>query len=68
MVAPFNVALEEAAGLVSVRPIVDPPITRQIVLECRPGFDRATTATLYRLLIQVLRDLLIPHGRPPPCA
>lgn len=62
VLAPFNVADEKAAGLVEVRPIIDPPITRQIMLERREGFDPALAELLRRMLTELLRNLLGDHG------
>jgi LysR family nitrogen assimilation transcriptional regulator len=62
VMAPFNVADECAAGLLEVHPIVSPPISRQIVLERREGFDPSVAERLRGLLIELLRTLLGSHG------
>ncbi|UFN48264.1 LysR family transcriptional regulator [Roseomonas sp. OT10] len=58
VIAPFNIADEYAAGLVDVRRIIEPPITRQIVLERRGGFDMLLAERLHGILRGHLQELL----------
>ena len=59
VIAPINIADEYAAGLVDVRRIIEPPITRQIVLERRGGFDRILAERLHGILQGHLQELLL---------
>lgn len=58
VIAPFNIAEEFASGLVEVRRIIEPPITRQIVLERRKGLDPALADRFHVILNEHLQDLL----------
>jgi LysR family nitrogen assimilation transcriptional regulator len=60
-----NVVEEYAAGSLIIRPIVDPPVNRLIVMEKRQGFD-AELATSLREVIVPLLELLT--RRPAPTA
>jgi LysR family nitrogen assimilation transcriptional regulator len=62
VLAPFNVAEEVSAGQVEARPITDPPIGREIVLQRVDGFDPVMAATMRRILIGLLDKLLARHA------
>jgi LysR family nitrogen assimilation transcriptional regulator len=63
VMAALSIAEEHASGLVNVCRIIDPPVTRQMVLECRPGFDPGLTNRFYDLLKEHLQTLIL-YARP----
>lgn len=62
VLAPFNVAEEVEAGLIEARPIVDPPIGREIVLQRADGFDPTKAEILRTILITLLHRPLGRHA------
>jgi LysR family nitrogen assimilation transcriptional regulator len=59
VMAALSIADEHAAGLLNLCRIIEPPVTRQMVLECRPGFDPSLASQFYDLLKEHLQTLLL---------